>query len=129
MGTVDPGMLVISGRVNAGISLEHAEEEVNLILQQVMQEGITEEELQKVKNQALSTLAFGEVEVMNRAMNLAFAKLSGDANLVNEEKEIVEEITKQHIDRVAKEILVESNSSVLYYRSETTQQPIDSDNK
>ena len=66
---------------------------------------------------------------MNRAMNLAFAKLSGDANLVNEEKEIVEGITKQHIDRVAKEILVESNSSVLYYRSETTQQPIESDNK
>ena len=129
MGTIDPGMLVVSGRVNAGISLERAEQEVNLILQEVVQNGITEEELQKVKNQALSTLAFGEVEVMNRAMNLAFAKLSGDANLVNEEKEIVEGITKQHIDRVAKEILVESNSSVLYYRSETTQQPIESDNK
>jgi len=129
MGTVDPGMLVISGRVNAGISLEKAEQEVNLILQEVMQEGITEDELQKVKNQALSTLAFGEVEVMNRAMNLAFAKLSGDANLVNEEKGIIEGITKQHIDRVAKEILTESNSTVLYYKSEPAQQLVDADNE
>lgn len=129
MGTVDPGMLVISGRVNAGISLEKAEKEVNLILQEVMQEGITEDELQKVKNQALSTLAFGEVEVMNRAMNLAFAKLSGDANLVNEEKGIIEGITKQHIDRVAKAILTESNSTVLYYKSEPAQQLVDADNE
>lgn len=129
MGTVDPGMFVVSGRVNAGISLERAEQEVNLILQEVVQKGITEEELQKVKNQALSTLAFGEVEVMNRAMNLAFAKLSGDANLVNEEKGIIEGITKQHIDRVAKEILIESNSTVLYYKSEPTQQLVDVDNQ
>lgn len=129
MGTVDPGMLVISGRINAGISLEKAEEEVNQILQEVMQEGITEDELQKVKNQALSTLAFGEVEVMNRAMNLAFAKLSGDANLVNEEKGIIEGITKQHIDGVAKEILTESNSTVLYYKSEPAQQLVDTDNE
>lgn len=129
MGTVDPGMLVISGRINAGISLEKAEQEVNLILRQVIQEGITEEELQKVKNQALSTLAFGEVEVMNRAMNLAFAKLSGDANLVNEEKEIVEGITKLLIDRVAKEILVDSNSSVLYYKAEQVQQLTVADNE
>lgn len=129
MGTIDPGMLVVSGRVNAGISLEKAEQEVNLILQKVVQEGITEEELQKVKNQALSTLAFGEVEVMNRAMNLAFAKLSGDANLVNEEKEIIEGITKQHIDRVAKEILTDSNSSVLYYKAEQVQQLVDADNE
>jgi zinc protease len=128
MGTIDPGMLVISGRVNAGITLERAEQEVDLILQQVIQEGITEDELNKVKNQALSTLAFSEVEVMNRAMNLAFAKLSGDANLVNEEKEIIEQVSKQHIDRVAREILVESNSSALYYRSETIQQPVESDN-
>lgn len=129
MGTVDPGMFVVSGRVNAGISLERAEREVNLILQEVMQDGITEEELQKVKNQSLATLAFGEVEVMNRAMNLAFAKLSGDANLVNEEKGIIEGITKQHIDRVAKEILVDNNSSVLYYQVEGVQQPVAADNE
>lgn len=117
MGTVDPGMFVVSGRVKEGVSLEKAEEEVNTIMNRLIQEGIKEEELEKVKNQATATLAFGEVEVMNRAMNLAFAKLSGNANLVNQEATKLERVTAQDIQRVASTILKESNASVLYYEA------------
>ncbi len=85
MGTIDPGLLVISGRVNDGVPLKQAEEEVENIIQELRENAAGEDELGKVKNQAESILEFGEVEVINRAMNLAFAKLSGDANLVNAE--------------------------------------------
>ena len=54
---------------------------------------------------------------MNRAMNLAFAKLSGDANYVNEEGRIIESVTTDDVDRVARQILREENSSVLYYKA------------
>ena len=118
MGTIDPGQLVISGRVKDGIKLEEAEMEVGSIIQEVIQEGVTEAELEKVKNQAESTLEFGEVEVMNRAMNLAFSALSGDVSLVNKEKEKIDEVTILDIKRVAKTILTEQNSSVLYYKAE-----------
>jgi zinc protease len=117
MSTLDPGMFVVSGRVREGINLSDAEKEVNTIIQEVIAKGVTCEELLKVKNQAMSTLAFGELEVMNRAMNLAFAKLSGDANLVNTEATIIEAVSLEDIQRVAKNILTESNSSVLYYES------------
>ncbi|NBP67752.1 MAG: insulinase family protein [Cytophagia bacterium] len=120
MGTVDPGMFVVSGRVNNGISLTTAEAAVQEVLAQIVKEGIQEEELMKVKNQTLSTLAFGEVEVMNRAMNLAFAKLSGDANLVNQEMSKIDAITSQDIKRVAGNILTEQNLSTLYYQSTST---------
>jgi zinc protease len=120
MGTVDPGMFVISGRVNNGISLKTAEAAVQDVLAQIVKDGIQEEELMKVKNQTLSTLAFGEVEVMNRAMNLAFAKLSGDANLVNQEMNKIDAITSQDIKRVAGNILTEQNLSTLYYQSTST---------
>ncbi|GCC52007.1 insulinase family protein [Chryseotalea sanaruensis] len=120
MGTVDPGMFVISGRVNNGISLHKAEAAVQEILTQLVNEGIEEEELVKVKNQTLSTLAFGEVEVMNRAMNLAFAKLSGDANLVNQEMTKIDAVTRDEIKRVAGYILTEQNLSTLYYQSTST---------
>jgi zinc protease len=120
MGTVDPGMFVVSGRVNNGISLTTAETAVQEVLAQIVKEGIEEEELMKVKNQTLSTLAFGEVEVMNRAMNLAFAKLSGDANLVNQEMNKIDAITSQDIKRVAGNILTEQNLSTLYYQSTST---------
>ncbi len=117
MGTIDPGLLVVNGRLKEGIKLEDAENEVGEILQKIISEGVTENELQKVKNQSAATLQFGEVEVINRAMNLAFASLSGDAGLVNKEIENIEKITSSDIQRVATEILQEENSSVMYYHS------------
>jgi zinc protease len=117
MSTIDPGLLVVSGRIKDGISIEDAEHEVDTILKQVVADGVTTSELEKVKNQAESTLEFGEMEVMNRAMNLAFSKLSGDANLVNEEGAKINEVTTDDIKRVAGDILKESNASVMYYRA------------
>ena len=115
MGTVDPGMLVISGRVNEGISAQDAEYEVDQILHDLLREGPRAEELQKVKNLAISSIAFGDVEVINRAMNLAFASLSGDADLVNREEELINRVTREDVMRVADEILQERNASTLYY--------------
>ncbi len=116
MGTVDPGLLVVNGRVKDGIDLKDAEAEVDRVLNEVLHQGITEEELQKVKNQAEASLQFGEVEVLNRAMNLAFASLSGDADLVNKEAQLMEQISLDDINRVSSQILREENSSVLYYK-------------
>ena len=117
MGTVDPGLLVINGRVKNNIKLSDAENEVKAILDDLIQKGPEEEELEKVKNQAYSTLEFGEVEVMNRAMNLAFARLSGDAGIVNEEGKQIESVTIEDVKRLSAEILREENSSVMYYHS------------
>jgi zinc protease len=118
MATIDPGLIVVSGRVREGIKLEDAEKEIDKIIDQIVKEPVSDIELEKVKNQAYATLEFGEVEVMNRAMNLAFAALSGDVNLVNEEGEKIKSVTKADIQRLAKEIFTEENSSVMYYRSQ-----------
>jgi zinc protease len=118
MGSIDPGLIVISGRVKDGIDLADADHEVNLILEDLVNAGVREDELKKVKNQALSTLEFGEVEVMNRAMNLAFAALSGEAELVNQEEDIIQAVTAEEIHRMARQIFQVSNSSVMYYKAE-----------
>ncbi len=117
LGTIDPGILVINGRVRSGIELKDAEGEVNAIITDLVEQGPGEDELEKVKNQAYSTLEFGEVEVMNRAMNLAFAKLSGDANIINDEGRRIESVTIDDVKRVSREILREGNSSVMYYHT------------
>lgn len=117
MGTIDPGLLVVNGRVKNGVKLSDAEAEVNAVINEVVTNGATEEELEKVKNQAYSTIEFGEVEVMNRAMNLAFAKLSGDAGMVNREGADIEAVTLADIKRVAQQTLREENSNVMYYHA------------
>ncbi len=117
MGSIDPGLVVVSGRLQQGKELAESERVVDEILESIVSNGVSEEELEKVKNQAGSTLEFGEVEVMNRAMNLAFATLSGDPNFVNEEADRIAAVTRQDIQRVAKDILKSENSNVLYYEA------------
>jgi zinc protease len=117
LGSIDPGLLVISGRLKDGVVLKDAEEAVDKIIQDVIEGDITSQELEKVKAQAESSLEFGEVEVMNRAMNLAFAKLSGDAHLVNRESDLINAVSLDDISRVAGAILREENSGVMYYKA------------
>ena len=114
-GTLDPGLLIVNGRVHQGVSMARAEEELDQIILELVEKGGTEYELEKVKNQAESLLSFGEVEVMNRAMNLAFSALSGEVNYVNKELEQIKSVTLEDINRLARSVLHETNSSVLYY--------------
>lgn len=117
MGSLDPGLLVVSGRLKEGVTFGDAEKEVDEVVQTVVDDFVSDEELEKVKHQAESALEFGEVEVMNRAMNLAFATLSGDPQLVNRETELIQSVTREDIRRVAAEILRNENASILYYQS------------
>jgi zinc protease len=116
-GTADPGLMVISGRLKPGVTMQQAEQEVDTLLRIFISEGPTEEELEKVKNQAESTIEFGNIEVMNRAMNLAYNAWLGDANLINTELEKVRSVSRADVMRVASDILREENASVLYYNA------------
>jgi predicted Zn-dependent peptidase len=118
-GSFDPGLLVISGKLSNGTAFSEADTGVNHILNELFNSGIEERELEKVKNQAISSLAFGEVQVLNRAMNLAFYALLGDANLVNTEEEKLEAITSEQVLSQARKLLTEENSSTMYYHSNT----------
>jgi zinc protease len=117
LGSIDPGLLVISGRVKDGVTLKEAEVAIDEVVKEFVEKGPTEEELEKVKNQSLTSLEFDEVEVMNRAMNLAFGALSGDANYINTESERIGDVAVNDIRDLASEILKEENSSVMYYKA------------
>jgi zinc protease len=113
-GSMEPGLLVISGKLKPGFTHQQAEEEIAAIISKV-QEGVSEEELQKVKNQAESSLVFSEIELLNRAMNLAFSALLGDPDLVNKEAEYIQAVTAAQVQAMAREILVPENSTTLHY--------------
>jgi zinc protease len=116
-GSLDPGLVVISGRIKEGITPAQAEEATNEVVKELVERGVEADELEKVKNQAESSLVMGEVEVLNRAMNLAFSALSGDTEEVNREAARIRSVTASDINRLSAEVLSESNASVLYYKA------------
>ena len=116
--SIEPGLLVVQGKLNEGVSLEEADAAVEALLQEFIDQPVPEEELAKVKNQAEATLVFSEVELLNRAMNLAFAANAGDPDLVNKEAELIQAVTPDDVQAMARQILRKDNCSTLYYRRE-----------
>ena len=72
----------------------------------------------KVKNQAEASILFESVELISRAMNLAFAAFLGDPELINKDPENIQKVTREDVLRVANDIIREENSSTLYYKAE-----------
>ncbi|MCC2547418.1 insulinase family protein [Hymenobacter sp. BT175] len=118
-GSLEPGLLVVSGKLNADVTLEEADAAVADVLAELRESLIPGQELEKVKNQAEAGIVFGEIELLNRAMNLAYSKLIGNANLVNEESARVQAVTPGAVLAAAQEVLRPENSSTLYYRALT----------
>jgi predicted Zn-dependent peptidase len=116
-GALDPGLLVISGKLNADVSLEAADRAVEAVVAELLQADVPAAELDKVKNQAETGLVFGEIELLNRALALAIGKLLGNANLVNEEPALLQAVTPADIRQAAELVLRPENCSTLYYRA------------
>ena len=116
-GSLEPGLLIVQGKINQDISLEEANQAVNAVMADMQQTLVKEEELSKVKNQAESSVIFGEIDLFNRALNLANATLMGNPNLVNQESEKIQAVVPKDIQLQARSVLDEDNSSTLFYHA------------
>jgi zinc protease len=117
MGSIDPGLLYIDGKLLKGVTIEQAENAVIIELEKMKTELISKVELEKVKNKTESMLAFEDISLMNRANSLANYELLGDANLMNTELESYQSVTREEIMEECNRIFVDTNCSTLYYRS------------
>ena len=127
MGSIDPGLLYIDGKLLKGVSLEVAENAVIVELEKMKTELISKVELEKIKNKTESMLAFEDISLMNRANSLANYELLGDANLMNTELESYQAVTREEIMEECKRIFVDTNCSTLYYRSTIKETVMDAD--
>ncbi|MDB5196344.1 MAG: peptidase [Flaviaesturariibacter sp.] len=116
-GTIEAGLLTIEGKLVKGVKLEDAEAAITEELERLQQEGITNDELQKVKNKTESAIAFEDMTIMNRANSLAFYELLGDASLMNTELDRYNAVTAADIQQESKTIFTEANSNTLWYLS------------
>lgn len=116
-GSIEPGLFVFSGKPSENISLTEAENAVHYEIQNIIKTGISERELQKVKNKIESKFVFSETDVLNKAMDLAYYELIEDAEKINMETEKYNKVTIENISDTAKRIFKEENSNTLYYNA------------
>ena len=114
-GSLDTGLFVIEGKPLPGVSMQIAEEAIWHELEQLKTERVTEDELTKVKNKIESTMVFSEMSLLDKAMNLAFFELLGDADRLNTETQRYLNVTAEQIQQQAQQIFRKENSSTLYY--------------
>ncbi len=117
-GSIDKGMFVFEGKPLKNISIEAAEAAIWEELEQLKSEVIPDDELTKVKNKTESTMIFSEMSLLDKAMNLAYYELLGDADKYNHEAGKYLAVTSEQIKEEANKLFRKDNSSTLIYLAE-----------
>ena len=114
-GSLDAGLFVVEGKPLPGVSMDVAEAAIWEELDRISTELVPDAELTKVKNKMESTMVFSEMSLLDKAMNLAYFELLGDANELNLETQKYLDVNSEEIRSQAKQIFRKENSSTLYY--------------
>lgn len=118
-GSIDPGLFVVRAKPLPGVDIETAEEAIWGALEALRDEPVGTYELDKVKNRIESTMVFGEMAIAEKAMNLAYFELLGDANDLNQEADRYLDVTADAVREQARHLFRKENSSTLIYIAQT----------
>ena len=116
-GSIDKGLFVIKGRLMPETSEAEAEAALWGELRELIEGNISDYELEKVKNKFEANMLMGEINIMNKALNLSYYEMVGDITLINREAEIYRSLTREEVKEFARRCFTPNNSSTLIYRA------------
>ncbi|MBN2638672.1 MAG: insulinase family protein [Bacteroidales bacterium] len=116
-GDIDPGLFIISGKLNADVDFQTAEQEIDVELTELKEHWVEEEELQKVKNKLEANLVFSEISILGKAMSLSYFEMLSKAENINNEIEKYRSVSRENIREQAQKMFAEGKKNVLYYKA------------
>lgn len=114
-GDADPGMFVIEGKCLPGFTPEMAKEKIKTILTE-NQQSLTERDLTRVKNRVVSILSMSELNLLNKAMNLAYAEFLEDASMIHSEEEKYQAVTLSTINHLWDQLINGPSATLFYHK-------------
>ena len=116
-GSLDEGLFVIKGRLMPSTTEADAEAALWRELDELKRGNVSDYEMEKVKNKFEANMLMGEINVMNKAMNLGFYAMIGNLELLNTEADIYRSITREELMSFTERVFTPNNSSTLIYRA------------
>ena len=108
---------MVEGKLSEGVSMDVADAAIEEALETIKAELISEEEMIKVKNKIEAYMVFGETNILNRAMNLAYFEMLGNPEDVNHETEKYTVLTREKLQQIAAKVFRKENSNTIRYFS------------
>jgi predicted Zn-dependent peptidase len=118
-GDLDNGLLIISGKLNPGVTFDMLDKALWEALDVLKKSPMESSELNRLMIKIRTAREFQEQGLLNRAMNLCYFELLGDANGINEEHLIYQAIQPDHLQESAIHIFRKENCSLLKVKSMT----------
>jgi predicted Zn-dependent peptidase len=116
-GDVDNGMFVFTGQLLPTTTEAEAEAAFWEEIDDLKSGKISDYELEKVKNKFEANTLFGELNVMNKAMNLGYYQMIGNLELINREVDIYRSLMREEVADFSQRTFRKDNSSTLIYRA------------
>ena len=116
-GSLDEGLLSITGKLNTGVSFKQAEDAIWQELSLLKTTLAPDEEMAKVKNRYESEQIFNNINYLNVASNLAFFELIGKAEDINQEIKKYRSVTAEQVKDIACRTFIPENCNILYYQA------------
>jgi zinc protease len=103
--SIDPSVFSVTAQLMPGQEPAEIEREIDGLLEQVKLELISDRELQKAKNQIESAFVFAQDSIFGQAMKIGHYEAVGGWRLMNDYLDGIRKVTREDIQRVAKEYL------------------------
>lgn len=114
---IDPGLIIVQGKLMKGIDIQYANDSVNEVITSLLNDNGIKDEMEKVRNKFESSTVFSNTSILNKAANLSFFELLGDAGLINTEIEAYRIVNHEMITETIKKYFVSTNCSTINYIS------------
>jgi zinc protease len=114
---IDPGLIIVQGKLMKGIDIHHANESINEVIIGLISETGIKDEMEKVKNKFESSNVFSNTSILNKAASLSFCELLGDPGLINSEVDTYRNVTHDMVAEAIKRFFISSNCSTVNYIS------------
>ena len=117
-GTVDPGLMIVRGRLRPGVEFDEANSIIDEELGKLVNDGASQYEIDKFVNKYESKECFENISYSEKASKLCYHELLGCADDINSEVAKYRSLNVEDIKRVAGRIFRPENETRLYYESE-----------